>query len=259
MSRHTPGTARRTRRDHGHRSGTPRTAGQPGLPDVHLRLDRDAQGRRDHPRQCGQRRGAAGGPPGRARGVAHARRYVDRLRCVGLRDVHDAGHRRHRRSGSRRPGARRAGELGGRRDQHCPLGLRRAGGPAARTGQRRRRRLRGRGAARQARGAGPEDAPWNTGDQRLRAERDLLRNRVHHARRSGRTVDRLRADRHAAGQCARLRARPHAGSGTRGRDGRAVCRRGEHGPGLPRPRRTDRAAVRTGPVRPPGLADVPHR
>ena len=100
-----------------------------GLRHLHLRLDRQAQGRADPPRR---RRGAGlAGPsrPTRAQALAGVLAGdLALLRPVGVRDLRAARRRRRRGPGGRRPGA--AGPAGRRRGdpgQHRALGHGRAG------------------------------------------------------------------------------------------------------------------------------------
>jgi hypothetical protein len=103
--------------------------GQPRVRDVHLGVERPAQGRRDHPPQRGQRGAGAGPPPRRAGRLADAGRHLGQFRRLRLRAADHPVHRWHGRGGARRAGARRAGRLGRARDQRGAVGARRIDRP----------------------------------------------------------------------------------------------------------------------------------
>ena len=249
----------------GHRRAARRDRGPPGLGrlrDVHIRLDRPAQGRggaasggRPHDR------GARLGPPRSGRRRADAGR--DRVRRLQPRAVERAPDRRARRRISARPAlARRAGRVPAPPPHHARHAQRRglppdgrpapggSGRPAEPHGGRRRA-VAGARAPRARAVSRPPPA------QRLRADR----GRHHRDRAPGRAGRRARLhpDRQADRQHARAGPRPPHAAGAGRRARRAVRGRRRAGPRLSGRSAAHRRRLRAGSVRPGRRAPVPDR
>ncbi len=226
------------------RAGSPRHPPEPGLPHLHLGLDRGAQGRRHRARE---RRG----PPRlggdrllRRRDLPRARRHLDLLRSLGLRDLraleprHDRGARRHR---ARSP--QPAGPGRGHAPQHRALGHDRAGAGRRRAALGEDRQPGGRAPAPLAGGRGLRRGVCGAPLQPLRPLRG------HHLldRRAGRERKHLRADhrprprRQPRFRGGPPRPAPAAGSARRAAPGRCGPR-----PRLPRPPGAHRRALCAG-------------
>ncbi len=230
-----------------------------GLRDLHLRLDRPAQGRGDRAPQCRAPAARHRTPvPLRPRRCLDALPFL-RLRLLGLGDLGRAGLRRPAGGGARAVRALAArllraavprGRDGSEPDaERLPAvdrgaGAQQRGAPAA----LHRVRRRGAGAAHAA-AVDPAQRPRaHVPDQHVRDHRDhrarhLLpdRTRRHRSRRG-------QPHRHAARRPAHLSAGRGAGAGAGGRAGRAVHRRARPGARLSEPASADGRALHRQPV-----------
>ncbi|TYZ43810.1 hypothetical protein C2U34_20330, partial [Ralstonia solanacearum] len=241
-----------------------------GLRDLHLRLDRQTQGRGDRAPQCRA-------PAARHRAPVPLRphRRVDalplvRVRLLGLGDLGRAGLRRPAGGGARavRARARRVlraavprGRDGAQPDAQCLPAADRGTGAQRRRAPAALYRVRRRGAgAAHAAAVDPAQRPRaHAPDQHVRNHRDhrarhLLpdRARRHRSRRG-------QPHRHAACGPAAPSAGRGAGAGAGGRAGRAVHRRAGPCARLPEPARADGRALHRQSVRPARRAPLQER
>ncbi len=245
-ARRRPGSRRRASR-------APRAPRQPGLRDLHLGLDRQAQGRDEQSRRAAQSSAvdAVGLRPHRRR--PGAAEDPDQLRRLGLGAVLAAARRRHPGGGAtgRPPGPRLPGAADPRAADHHPAlrALDAAGLPRGSRGVRSRlaaaRVRQRRGAAGRARAALPRAAGVGGAVQPLRSDRGG--GGRHRLALRARLAAPGRADRPAGGEHQHPPARPGLRPGADRRGGRALHRRGAAGARLPEPSGADRGAVRAGP------------
>ncbi len=195
----------------------------------------------------------------------HRRRAAPRgdhrwLRHLRARTLPAADHRRHRRAGQPRRGARpRAARRPAARQRRHPraghaLAVAHAVGGRPRSAARPARAQRRRGAA--ARPGRAVGRARRSGGRPVRAHRD---HRLVHGRRHRAPRGRHLAGRPPAVEHPRLRPGPRAGPGAHGPDRRAVPDRRRGGPQLPGPARAQRRALRGRPARRARPAHVPHR
>ena len=229
----------------------------PAVRDLHVGLDRPAQGRRRVPPHGGDAAGQPPGPPVRAdRGTArpppaHRPRVALLVRRLVAAAARPARRARDPRRGRRRPprprGARRA-------DPHRGHRLHRGHAVALRSARR------GRTAGRRAAAARPAGRGWRGRPAAavVRAARvgghrgvQLLRPHRVHGRHRGRARPGQRAagDRPPGRQHGGVRARARPGAGAARRRRRAVPGRRPARPRLPRPAGDDRRPLRRRPVR----------
>ncbi len=250
-----------TRRPRRRRPGRTAVPGAPGLPHLHLGLDRDAQGRGrraprrgrlppvDPPPQPGPRRERA------VPRLGLLRRHRDRpLRTAGLRRADPA-----RRSGERPADPRQAAGAPADLPQGHAQPAPPTAGPRSRVRTQWGAHARRRAADRGGPGRLAVPVPGHGRGQQLRPQRGG--GRLHAVPGGARqpAPGRPAADRPPGLEHQRPAAGRRPATGRTGRGGRTLRRRARPGPRLLEPPRPHRRRLRPGPGRSPRVADVPHR